>query len=192
MPNRRSCDELVALVKAKGPAVLDGLAYLDEIVDIDGAADYTGLKASAIRSYHGQAKRKRAALAVMPARRAPAGDTEVDVARAGHDPGRSPRLEAADPRRVPRSHAWPRCGWWQALARQVVVGGTRAVAAGAGRLIAFAVGASRALGALIDATAGHSLPFGSQAARRRDRSLARSVALNSWRPSSSKPATARR
>lgn len=68
MPNRRSCDELVALVKAKGPAVLRGLAYLDEIVDIDGAAEFTGLKPSAIRSYHGQARRKREELAGLPAR----------------------------------------------------------------------------------------------------------------------------
>src|SRR5215469_6559652 len=68
MVKRRTCAELVELVKAKGPEALDGLDYLDEIVDIDHAAEFTGLKATAIRSYHGQALRKRAARAELPAR----------------------------------------------------------------------------------------------------------------------------
>jgi len=54
-----SCDELVALVREKGPKALNRLKWLDELVDVEGAAAFTGLKPLAVRSYHSQAQVRR-------------------------------------------------------------------------------------------------------------------------------------
>jgi len=58
---RQTCAELVALVKDKGPRALNRIKWLDEIVDAAGAAEFTGLNVVAVRAYHGQGMRKRAA-----------------------------------------------------------------------------------------------------------------------------------
>lgn len=59
---QQTCDELIEQVKAKGPRSLSGRgnAWLDEIVDIDGAAEFTGLSTAAVRHYHSTARRLRA------------------------------------------------------------------------------------------------------------------------------------
>jgi hypothetical protein len=90
---QRTCAELVALVKDKGQAALDGLEYLDQIVDIDGAAKFTGLTQNTVRAKWGQAKRKRAELAEIPARQRAAATPkwlwpEPDLTLAGHPGGK--------------------------------------------------------------------------------------------------------
>jgi hypothetical protein len=57
-----TCAELVGLVKEHGPGVLDGMGWLSQVVDVAGAAEFTGLKPGAVRSYHSHARRKRAAI----------------------------------------------------------------------------------------------------------------------------------
>jgi hypothetical protein len=86
---KRTCAELVALVNANGAEALDGMEWLDEIVDIDGAAEFTRLKTMAVRSYHGQARRKRTELAALPARERKKAEPswmwpEPDLMLAGH------------------------------------------------------------------------------------------------------------
>jgi hypothetical protein len=48
--SRMTCDELVALVQAQGPGGLKSLKWLDELVDVTGAAEFTGLAVESVRT----------------------------------------------------------------------------------------------------------------------------------------------
>lgn len=54
MSRPMTCDQLVALVRANGEQALDGMDWLDELTDVQGVADFTGLSVLTIRSYHGK------------------------------------------------------------------------------------------------------------------------------------------
>lgn len=60
MGERLTCAELVVLVRDQGPQALHGMRWLGETTDAEGAAQFTGLSVSAVRMYHGAARRRRA------------------------------------------------------------------------------------------------------------------------------------
>jgi hypothetical protein len=57
--DRLSCDELVALVRERGPKAVARLKWLDEIVDVTAAAAFTGLAVESVRTLSKPATRKQ-------------------------------------------------------------------------------------------------------------------------------------